>query len=107
MKYNHIEKIISPSNDDVGNHEFRWSTTSSYLLNTRKINVHYIAGFLHESVITIPSAFIIYAKTVLYLGVHHANTNEEKAKVAYALRESNLVLISYGKMVYYTKSSFL
>jgi hypothetical protein len=107
MKYNHIEKIMSPSNDDLGNHEFRWSTTSSYLFNTRKINVRYIAGFLHESVITIPSVFIIYAKTVLYLGVHHANTNEEKAKVAYALRESNLVLISYGKMVYYTKSSFL
>ena len=69
--------------------------------------MHHIAGFLHESVITIPSAFIIYAKTVLYLGVHHTNTNEEKAKVAYALRESNLVLIRYGEMVYYNKSSLL
>ena len=107
MKYNHIEKIISPSNDDVGNHEFRWSTTSSYILNARKINVHFIADFLHESVIIIPSAFIIYAKTVLYLGVHQKNTNEEKDKVTYALRESNLVLIIYGEMVYYNKSSFL
>ena len=69
--------------------------------------MHYIAGSLHESVITIPSTFIIYAKTVLYLGVHHANTNEEKAKVAYALRESNLVLINYGDMVYYITSSLL
>ena len=69
--------------------------------------MHYIAAFLHESVITIPSAFIIYAKTVLYLAVHHANTNEEKAKVAYALRESKLALISYGEMVYDNTSSLL
>jgi len=69
--------------------------------------VYYIAGFSHGSIITIPSGFIIYAKTLLYLGVHHANTNEEKAKVAYARRESNLVLLNYEKMAYHTKLSFL
>ena len=81
MKYNLVEKIISPSNYDIGKHDLCWLITSSYLLNAREINVYYIAGFLHESVITISSGFIIYAKTLLYLGVHHAITNEEKAKV--------------------------
>ena len=40
-------------------------------------------------------------KTLLYLGVYHANTNEEKTKVTYARRESNLILINYGEMVYH------
>jgi len=106
MKYNHIEKM-SLSNDDPRKHDFCWWTTPSYLLNAREINVYYIAGFLHGSIITIPSGFIIYAKTLLDLGVHHANTNEEKAKVAYTRRESNLVLIYYGEMVYHKKSSVL
>ena len=108
MKYNHInKKIMSPSNDDLGKHDLCWWTTSSYLLNAREINVYYIAGFLHGSVITIPSGFIIYGKSLLYLGVYHANTNEEKAKIAYARRESNLVLINYREMVYHNKFSAL
>ena len=73
----------------------------------REIFVYYIAGFLHRSVITIPSGFIIYAKTLLYLGVHHANTNENKAKVGYGRRGSNLVLINYGEVVYHKKASGL
>ena len=44
--------------------------------------------------------------TFLYLGVHHANTNEEKAKVAYARRESNLVLLNHEEMAYHTKLFF-
>ena len=46
-------------------------------------------------------------KTLLYLGVYHANTNEEKAKFAYARRESKLVLINYREMAYHKKISAL
>ena len=56
-----------------------WSTKSSYILNAQEKNVHYISGFIHGAIIIIPSGFIIYAKTLIYLGVHHPNKYEKKA----------------------------
>ena len=46
-------------------------------------------------------------KTLLYLGVYHANTNEEKAKFAYGRRESYLDLVNYREMAYHKKCSAL
>jgi hypothetical protein len=56
-----------------------------------KCNRHGSLFFLNPAL-----AFIIYANTLLYLGIHHANTNEEKAMVVYARGRSTLVLINYG-----------
>ena len=69
-----------------------WSTKSSYILNAREINVHYISGFIHGAIIIIPSGFIIYAKTLIYLGVHHPNKYEKKAARLW-LRERYIPLI--------------
>ena len=69
-----------------------WSTKSSYILNAREINVHHISGFIHGAIIIIPSGFIIYAKTLIYLGVHHPNKYEKKAARLW-LRERYIPLI--------------
>jgi hypothetical protein len=105
---NHFEKVWRRHHDLFSHSEYRilstvmshnqfslewcpWSTKSSYILNAREINVHYISGFIHGAIIIIPSGFIIYAKTLIYLGVHHPNKYEKKAARLW-LRERYILL---------------